>query len=409
MSMLRTSFADTVAYSRIGVAVLSGIVFVLALLARFAWLDSLPGVNGDEAWYGLWIEKALRDHAWGGATPSGIFPNLFFLVPLGFFQAAADPAPWVLRAPAVLAGLSFIIVGYACLRSRFGRLEAVVFALLAATAPDVVAYARFGWDASETPLAAIIFLWCCLSGQRLLSAVSLAVAFVVHPMNIFLGPILMAFVCGDLKPWVAKLIGGAVARHILGIMMVGGMSAAVAVALLQGRVAHVCDIVNAHYWLQIAGLFSDLFSGITIYRYIVGPPGGVLLHRVIASLVLAGCLASLLVGPRPARDPRAITLLLGLTVSGFAFAVIVGPLGLSPHFERYAQFFIAPVLLLASIALGRAFHERSISGVWCAAILGCLALASIWTNYFDPLRLTGGRSHETFRTAATEPKVQTAH
>jgi hypothetical protein len=414
MSMSRTSFGDTAARSRIGVACLSGIVLVLAVLARLAWLDNLPGVNGDEAWYGLWIERALRDHLWGGATPSGLFPNPFFLVPLGFVQAAANPAPWVLRAPAVLAGLGFIIVGYACLRSLFGRSAAVVFALLAATAPTAIAYSRFGWDASETPLAAMIFLWCCLSGQRLCSTVSLLVAFVVHPTNIFLAPIFVAFVCEDLKPWAAKLAGDAVARHMLGIMMAGGMLAAVAVRILLGSVAHtdhagVRDLADAHYWLRIAGLFSDLFSGITVYRYIVGPPGGVVLHRVIASLALVGCLALLLVGPRSARDPRATTLLAGLSVSAFAFAVIVGPSGLSPGWERYAQFVIAPVLLLASIALGRAFDERSVGGVLCAAILGCLALASFWANYFEPLRLTGGWRHQTFRTAAIEPKVQTAH
>src|SRR5262245_51905001 len=178
MSISRSSFRDTAAWNRIGVACLSGTVLVLALLARLAWLDSLPGVNGDEAWYGLWVKGALRDHVWGGKTPSGVFPNPFLLIPLGFVQAAADPAPWVLRTPAVLAGLGFIIAGYACLRSLFGRSPAAVFVLLAATAPTAIAYARFGWDASESPLATMIFLWCCLARQTMWSAVSLVAAIV---------------------------------------------------------------------------------------------------------------------------------------------------------------------------------------------------------------------------------------
>src|SRR5271155_3803951 len=85
----------------------------LALLARFVWLDSLPGVNGDEAWNGLWVEELLRGQVWGGMAPSGKFPDPFLLVPLAIVQAIADPAPWVLRVPTVISDLAFVIIGYA--------------------------------------------------------------------------------------------------------------------------------------------------------------------------------------------------------------------------------------------------------------------------------------------------------
>lgn len=387
---------------------LTGVVLALALAARLVWLDTLPGVNGDEAWYGLWIETALRDRVWGGATPTGNLPNPFFLVPLGIVQALAPPAPWVLRAPAVLAGLGFVAVGYACLRAHVGRSPAAIFVLLAATAPTAIAYARFGWDASETPLAAVILLWCCLSGKQLWAAVALVAAFVVHPANVFLAPIFAAFLSEDMKPWVEKYAGGAVTRHLLGILVAGGAMVALALALRLGSIGP-SEMASAAYWLRIAGLFSDLFSGVTVFSYIVGPPDGIILHRVIASLVLVVSLGVLLIGARSVRDSRATALLAGLALSVVAFAVFVGPSGLSPHRERYALFFVAPVLLLVSMALGRAFGEHSAGGVWFAATLGCLALVSMWVNYFEPLRLTGGRSHETFRTAAIEPKLQTAN
>jgi hypothetical protein len=123
----------------------------LALLARFIWLDSVPGLNGDEAWNGLWVERLLRDHAWGGMTPSGKIPNFFLLGPLAVVQAIADPAPWVLRVPTVISDLAFVVVGVAALRSTLGPRPALIFALLAATAPITVMYSRIGWSPVRRP------------------------------------------------------------------------------------------------------------------------------------------------------------------------------------------------------------------------------------------------------------------
>jgi hypothetical protein len=398
---------DVGAGGRLARVGLSGALLALAVTARLLWLHSLPGVNGDEAWYGVWVEGALRDRVWGGATPTGNFPNPFFLAPLGIVQAIADPAPWVLRVPAVLSGLGFILVGYAGLRAAFGRSSATVFVLLAATAPTAIAYSRFGWDASETPLAVMLFLWCCFSRNWLWAAGALAAAFIVHPANIFLVPIFAAFLAEDLTPWLARRAGQPAARHLLGLVMIGGTLAALAASLMLGSVTPG-ELVSADYWRRIATLFSDLFSGVTVYTYIVGPPGGLVLHRVVAAVVLVTALGLLLFDRRSPRDRRATVLLAGLAVSVVAFAVIVGPAGLSPHRERYALLFVAPVLVLVAVALTRAFGERSAAGPCCAAILGCLALAGVWMNYLAPLRLTGGQSHATFRTAAVEPKWQAA-
>ena len=119
------------------IALYSGILGV-ALLARLIWLDSLPGVNGDEAWFGVWVEGMLRDHRWGGMSFTARPPDPFYLGPLAMVQAIAEPAPWVLRMPALISGLAFIIVGYAGLRSTIGQRSAWVFALLAATTPIMI-------------------------------------------------------------------------------------------------------------------------------------------------------------------------------------------------------------------------------------------------------------------------------
>ena len=401
---------------RAGVAliVLSVCILAAALAARVVWLDSIPGLNGDEAWYGVWAEAALRDRAWGGATPTGNIANPFFLVPLGIAHVAAGPAPWLLRAPAVLAGLGFVAVGFACLRAHFGWAPAAVFLLLAATSPTAIAYARFGWDASETPLAAMIVICCCLSGRHIWAAIALVAAWLVHPANIFLAPIYAGFVSEDLRPWAGRFIGGRLARLLPVLVLAGGTLAALLLALRIGSImpgAMRLDtftparLVSADYWLLLAALFADLFSGVTVYTAIAGAPDCIVAHRIVGAGVLLAALVLLLIGP---RDRRASLLLGGLAVSAFAFAVLVGPSQLGPGLERYALFLLAPVLTLVSIALGRVFAGSGSVGVWCAGALGGLALAGLWINHFAPLRLTGGHAHDTFRTAAIEPKVQAA-
>jgi len=75
---------------------------------------------------------------------------------------------------------------------------------------------------------------------------------------------------------------------------------------------------------------------------------------------------------------------------------------------------VAPVLVLLSAVLARPFNMTSTAGLWFAPFLGALALISVWLNYLEPLRVSGGRlstatiDGRAARTAAIEPKKQVA-
>lgn len=135
---------------------------------------------------------------------------------------------------------------------------------------------------------------------------------------------------------------------------------------------------------------GDLFSGISTHRSIVGDPVGLILHRVIIFAVRIGLLLALFVGARGTQDPRITKLAVGLAASVIPFLIIAGPDGLRPGFERYALFMFAPVLVLLSAVLARPFNMTSTAGLWFAPFSGSLALISVWLNYFEPLRLSGG-------------------
>jgi hypothetical protein len=70
--------------------------------------------------------------------------------------------------------------------------------------------------------------------------------------------------------------------------------------------------------------------------------------------------------------------------------------------------------VLLSAVLARPLNRVSTAGLWIAPFLGALALISVWLNYFEPLRASGGElstatiEGRAARTAAIEPKKQVA-
>jgi len=387
-------------------------ILALALIGRLIWLDNLPGLNGDEAWYGLWAEHLLKGEVWSWRTPTGNPVNPFLLLPLTLLQSIASPSPWVLRLPAALSGMAFIAIGYVCLRRAENRTAAAIFALIAAALPTAIVYSRFGWDASQTPLAASIFIYCCVVRRLGWAALACVAAIIVHPTNVFLVPIFAAFLAEAAAPAVARVSGGGTA-WLLPAVLTGGAVMAIPVALLL-RSGAPDELRAPQYWLQATLLFGDLFSGVTVYRYVAGGAAALALHRATTMAILCGTAIFWL---RCRREPHADpfrTLAAGLATAILCFAIIVGPAGLLPNWERYAQLFLVPVLILVAVASSRAWGGSRAGAVSCAAACACVGLASVWINYFEPLRDHGGAQAEdsppywAFHTASIEPKAATA-
>src|SRR3954469_24939036 len=81
-------------------------VLVLAFLLRVIDLGHLPGLNGDEAWYGVQIQRLQASLPVVFRAPSGrLSTNIFLAALLAPLQLVTGPAIWVLRVPAVIAGV----------------------------------------------------------------------------------------------------------------------------------------------------------------------------------------------------------------------------------------------------------------------------------------------------------------
>ena len=115
---------------------------------------------------------------------------------------------------------------------------------------------------------------------------------------------------------------------------------------------------------------------------------------------------------RPCAERKATishaALAIGWLLCLAAFFVVAGPAAIAPHFERYGICLIGPGAILAALAVGWWLDRPGRMGVRSAAgmalVAGWLLLAGFHANFFAFLPETGGRSHLTFRTAATEPK-----
>lgn len=384
---------------------------VLALLAaatalRVIDLGHVPGLNGDEAWYGAMALRWLRGQPMDWRTPTGNLLNPFFFLPLSALHAWFAPSIALLRVPALLSGVVACALNYFLRRRQFDQQTALVSTVLLAILPINLAYSRFAWDASQSLLATVLVLYaaCCRPAWRGLAAglVALAAAVIVHPTNVFAAPLILV-------PWAAELIGTWMLRQGLDatrwrrrLLTACGWSCLLAVALTPARA--VAFVLN----------YLRLLSGATVYRFIAGSladsvewPGlrDVDMFDIVALLLVAVCSCGFVrsLSQRPGPLDRALAWGFGFSLAGFY--LVAGPAALQPHHERYAIVLIVPSVLVLSRGMVWWLSVRPHPTThWCMVAVGWLLLGSFWFYYLRPLETTGGDAHLAFRTAAMEPK-----
>lgn len=384
---------------------------VLTLLAcavaqRFAALDRVPGLNGDEAWYGAQALGWLAGEPIGWRTPTGNPLNPFFFLPLAALHAWWAPSIALLRIPALASGLLACALNYCLCRKVFDRTTAVVSTVLLAVLPINLAYSRFAWDASQSLLATVLVLYLAYwrpPGRGLIAgSAALVAAVLVHPTNVFAAPLAFA-------PWASEQLPNWLVRRGLHagpwrqrLLIACCWSCGLAAVLAPARsVAFLLDYLR-------------LLSGATVYRFISGTlpdviewPGllDVDLFDVAALCVVGAGVIGFAKRLRQADEPmdRALAWGCGLSLAGFY--LVAGPAALQPHYERYGIVLVAPSVLVLS--RGTAWWLANLprrSAAWCVAAVGWLLLGSYWLYYFRPIESSGGNAHLAFRTAGVEPK-----
>jgi len=394
-------------------AISAGVVLAIAfgIGLRVVALDHIPGINGDEAWYGVQMQEWLAGHAPAWRTPTGNPLHPFHSGTVLALLTVFEPRFWILRAPAVLAGVSLIGLTWLGLRRLFDPATAEIGALLAATCPVALVYSRFGWEPSWTPLAALVALLCALQLRGWATGIAFAVALWVHPTNVFLAPILLAPFAADAARHDPRRWRSWVRTGLCALALATAGAARIAIvptSPVPGTESLWERATSPSEWAAFVGLLGHLLSGITSYRYIVGPVPdfAVRVHELVFWSFFGLCILGGALAHWRRRALRELALLAGFTAMLAGFFLVAGTKSISPHDERYALFCVAPAIVLTALGWRASadLHRRARLARLAALGVGVLALVSVATHYFGAIRATGGRSQQTFHTGPVEPK-----
>ncbi|HEV2972135.1 MAG TPA: hypothetical protein VGY55_19335 [Pirellulales bacterium] len=424
---------------------------IVGLLAVAIWfrcrdLANIPGVNGDEAWYGVQAELILHGRPIAWRTPTGNLLNPLFFGPQLLLHALCEPSFALLRTTAVASGLAALAVNFWLCRSVFGRRVALISTTILAVLPISIVYSRLAWDASQSLLitlpAIYLPLRAIIDAPRKVrwSACGLAAltaAIIVHPTNLFVAPIVgvcLALAWRDAMSTISRRLLGKLGFSIaaIGFVAAGAAAGSYSPAVL-GR------FTNPTEYAAFGVNLGRLFSGATVYDYVSGAvapakdgmfPSEVILYDLPTSIAfcsLAWGIYRLLRRGSGFRDGSADNAehlvnshdwinrrkiaVTGLTVgwglSLAAFFLVAGPAAIAPHFERYGICLIGAGAILAALSvdwwLDRPAGGR-VAATTIAVATGWLLLAVCHASFFNFMETSGGRSHPTFRTAAIEPK-----
>ena len=391
------------------------VAFVAGVVLRLVALDRLPGINADEAWYGVNVEAFLNGEAPFLRTGVGNPLNPLHSLPLLALSSVVAPSMALLRAPSVIWGLAAMLVAFPLLVRPLGQRAALLAALLLAVLPAAVAYSRLGWDPSDTPAVALLAIGFALGDRPLLAAVALLVAMMVHPTNVFLAPI----VALSWAPFALthyrrashghRRIVQVLAMVLLGLLILFGVilrnslgpeTSLPSIAVVFSRLA------SPGAWLDLMLGVTRLFSGVTIARYIGGPIAGTPVW--LADMVTVAAFAvPIAVGWKAfaANGAKGPWLLAGIAASLVAFHVVAGPASLQPGHERYGMFLISPLVILCAIGLAALAERAPRASVALTTLLVSALIAILFGGYFAPLIRRGGDTHQAFRTGQVEPKA----
>ncbi len=438
-------------------------MLALAFVLRVIDLNSVPGFNGDEAWYGVQIERFQASLPVAFRAPSGrLSSNVFLAAVLTPVQLVVGPAVWVLRVPAVVAGVLTVWLAFACLRGVWGRTVALSTALILAALPINIAYSRFGWDPSL--LGPFLVLAIALAGRGLgvAATLTLAAAVMVHPTAVFALPMVWGLLLGvQQQPladaqrpstsaqrpstevtevwwrsahvrWAGVTLASTVVIVLTGIL--GGARQPIEPQVVVQR------ITDGQAWDFTVRLFS-LFSGRSVYHYFVAaqeiPTGWLVLERC-ALVVTLMVLGAGLVGAIGRRCWRDVGLMIGTLTSLSLLYLTSGIIAVLPDGGRYAVYAIPAVVLsfvlalkhsglllmtgwqrrrsrsgaveLGAVELGRAevgpprsAPQLALGG---ALVLAATLLVITVIGYLQPLRNDGSTTHEAFATGRVDPRQQ---
>jgi hypothetical protein len=374
------------------------LIVAAAIAMRLHGIGRMPGILGDEAWYGVQIQRFLEGTGGAWRTPTGNVPGIIHYGSLALLHSLFQPSALLLRIPALLSSLAAIALAYTIARRYFGAAAGMAALVLMACLPINIAYARLGWDPSHTQLLVLLATYAALADRRILSALFFAFALSNHPAAVFAAPFLtLAYFGIDIehRPWRRAAARTAAYVALLALAILFSLS-------LSPGAGHYVDISRSiirlgdlSAWSDFALLFGRLLSGETAYNFIVGQSLGPMRTAIdlIVLLVLAAILTAGLIALRRRLHWPTAAVTAGWLASLFLLFVVAGSWALRPSLERFSIALVPPTALALAALLGRCFPGGIHRGLFQAlvAAMALPMLAGFWLFYLQPLDRGEGR------------------
>src|SRR4029453_14213726 len=284
------------------------LIVTVAVAFRLIDLGWLPGMQGDEAWYGLQARLLLAGDAVQWRTPTGNVPGLIQIGSLTLLHALFPPSLLLLRIPTLISSLTAMAVACSIGRRFLSPVSAVAALLLMAALPINIIYARFGWDPSHSGLLVLLAVYAAWANRRLLAAMTFALAMTNHPSAVFIAPFLtLSYLGFDLT---RHKVRRAAANTLSFVTLL--VFAIVFVMLLSPVTGQYLDagksfqrVFNPGAWGDFMVSLAELISGQTSYSMITGQGFGALLPAIDAfalAALLAIAVGGLWLALRPKVD-----------------------------------------------------------------------------------------------------------
>ena len=395
------------------------LILSIAIIFRLVYLANIPGINGDEAWYGVQMFQFSSGNLSSWNTPTGNLINPFFSGIIFLLQLFFPPFFSLLRIPAAISGILAIIFTYYLLSKVLGKSTAIIATLLVASLPINIAYSRFGWDQSQAVLVSVIIIYCALKQNWLGLILAIIAALIIHPTNIFILPFVISVLIPNLLAKLSAINLRLIFKKMQSYLLIfsGAFLLIIVLGMMLPKTQHLLANITVERFLKFSQTFSLFFiyygqilSGVSIYRYIVGPDSSFiwLLHDIIFWSLF---LLIAILGTRQlvkTRQWNLLALVLGLVATLTIFYFVAHLKAITPGYSRYAMCLIIPSILVFAILINSIFQscQKPWLGIAGTIAICWFLLGSFQGNYFNTIKTTGGLSDLAFRTASIEPKQQ---
>jgi hypothetical protein len=372
-------------------------LILAGVLLRLVWLDTVPGINGDECLFGIrayrWLQGEpvqWRPFPVGRLETS---PILFLsnLVP-GLLHSTAFV---YLRIPTVVASLLTLWLVGRTWKPFLGPLACSMLVLLLAVWPQQIMYARFGFDPSLVPFCQALLIAAVVNNHRWWTAAATLLALLTYPALLLALPLALLL-------WLWKNHPHRVRAGVLWTFAVSWMAIVLRYLMPLG----ILEPDRVSFVKFCSGLV-DVLSGEATFAYLVDPAQaqlGTLLATVSGLALMLGLTVQ---GWRDlSARPELSCLAAGTTLIAAALFLRLGTHAVLPPQDRNASSLVLPILAWLTCQLLRSPLGRRPRALWGILLaLSFVQCYRVTDRYLLALRHQGSSSHRAFMSAPTEPRL----